>query len=84
MAGLIKAFQSNIQPEAIEESNDPVDLAHRDLVIAVVALAVEEEGIQYLLDRDGDNWLASLGLDGEAIKTRLLHRMHRAELQEVA
>ena len=84
MSGMIKAFQTNIQPEVAEESHDPVDVAHASLVVDVLSLAVEEEGIGYLDSEDGQYWLGLIGLDPEAIRTRLLHRIHSQELLAVA
>ena len=81
MSGLMTAYRS-IPVDGAEESHDPVDLAHRDLVIAILTLAVEEEGIQYLTSEDGEYWLGLIGLGGEAIQTRILHRMHKVESQE--
>ena len=74
----------NVQPEVAEESHDPVDVAHATLVVAILTQAVEEEGMGYLDSQDGRYWLGLIGLDPEVIKTRLLHRMHNTELQEVA
>ena len=76
-------FHNNIQP-ALHETTDAVVLAHQDLVIAIVAAAVDDEGIQYLDTYDGQNWLEIIGLDPEGFKTRLLRRIHTCELQEVA
>ena len=76
-------FHNNIQP-ALYQSTDPVVEAHQGLVIAIVAAAVDDEGIQYLDTYDGQNWLEIMGLDPEGIKTRLLRRIHTHELQEVA
>ena len=76
-------FNNNIQP-ALNQITDPVVLAHQALVIAIVAAAVDDEGIQYLDTYDGQNWLEIIGLDPEGIKTRLLRRIHTYELQEVA
>ena len=76
-------FNNNIQP-ALHQSTDPVVEAHEGLVIAIVAAAVDAEGIQYLDTYDGQNWLEIIGLDPEGIKTRLLRRIHTYELQEVA
>tara|TARA_R110000787_G_scaffold96820_1_gene200359 strand:+ start:552 stop:791 length:240 start_codon:yes stop_codon:yes gene_type:complete len=76
-------FHNNIQP-ALHQSSDPVVEAHEGLVIAIVAAAVDNEGIQYLDTYDGQNWLEIIGLDPEGIKTRLLRRIHTYELQEVA
>ena len=78
-----RLFHTNIQP-AISQSTDSVVEAHQGLVIAIVAAAVEEEGIQYLDTYDGQNWLEIIDLDPEAIKTRLLRRIHTYDLQEVA
>ena len=49
-------FHNNIQP-ALHQSSDPVVEAHEGLVIAIVAAAVDNEGIQYLDTYDGQNWL---------------------------
>ena len=76
-------FHNNIQP-ALHQSSDPVVEAHEGLVIAIVAAAVDNEGIQYLDTYDGQNWLEIIGLDPEGFKTRLLRRIHTCELQEVA
>ena len=76
-------FNNNIQP-ALHQSTDPVVEAYEGLVIAIVAAAVDAEGIQYLDTYDGQNWLEIIGLDPEGIKTRLLRRIHTYELQEVA
>ena len=86
MSGAITAFR-NIQPEVAEESHDPVDVAHASLVVGILSLAVEEEGIGYLDSQDGQYWLGLIGLDAEAIRTRLLRRINNADtrsLEEVA
>ena len=86
MPGAITAYR-NIQPEVAEESHDPVDVAHASLVVAIIALAVEEEGIHYLESKDGQYWLSLIGLSAEAIRTRLLRRINNADkrtLEEVA
>ena len=82
MSGAITAFR-NIQPEVAEESHDPVDVAHASLVVGILSLAVEEEGIGYLDSIDGQDWLGILGLDAEAIRTRLLRRINNADTRSL-
>ena len=82
MSSLLRA-RNNIQPEVAEESHDPVDVAHASLVVSILALAVEEEGISYLDSSDGQDWLGILGLDAEAIRTRLLRRINKADTRSL-
>ena len=82
MPSLLRA-RNNIQPEVAEESHDPVDVAHASLVVSSLALAVEEEGISYLDSSDGQDWLGILGLDAEAIRTRLLRRINNADTRSL-
>ena len=81
---MLKRLHDKVRPTLAQTPSDPIDLAYTNLVVRTVAAAVEDENVQYINTPDGDFWLSLIGLDAEAIKTRLLHRMHRSELSEVA
>ena len=46
---------------------DPIHQGHIDLVVAIIAQAVKEEGIGYLKTADGIKWIDSIGLDRKRI-----------------
>jgi len=77
------ALEQIMRPTLSHKDSDPVDRACTNLAVEVLSFAVQETGSEYLTTEDGEWWLGLIGLDGNAIQTRLLHRVRNAELQEV-
>ena len=56
-----------VQGNQINFRADPIHQGHIDLVVAIIAQAVKDEGIGYLKTADGIKWIDSIGLDRKRI-----------------
>ena len=56
-----------VQGNQINFRADPIHQGHIDLVVAIIAQAIKEEGIGYLKTADGIKWINSIGVDRKRI-----------------
>lgn len=57
----------NIQGNQINFRQDPIQIAHINLVVAIIEQAIKVEGIDYLNSVDCKYWLDLIGVDAERI-----------------
>jgi len=53
----------SLQAQKINHRPDPVQIAHTNLVVAIIKQAVKVEGMDYLNSEDGRYWLDLIGID---------------------
>lgn len=68
------------QGNKINHSANPIEQGHIDLVVAIIAQAVQDDKtLEYLDTEDGKNWLDLIGVDAQTMLELIIEYMESVD-----